>query len=140
MLTSSAKGKLLIVDDEPLVLEILKTSLKKCGYEIIASSSALEALSYIKKNSFDVIICDVRLEELNGYELLSFAKNKNPLTNGILITGAPSDEDRIRAEELNAQYFLKPLSLEKITKAVEVYFQDDPVMDLNISYSTVNLI
>lgn len=139
MFANSAKGKVLIVDDEPLVLEIIKTALKKSGFDITASSTAMEAISHIKKTSFDVIISDVRLDEMTGYEILNFAKNKNPMTNGILITGAPNEEDRTRAEELSAQYFIKPISLEKISKAVEGYFQVNCSIDLNISYSNVNL-
>lgn len=139
MISNLSKGKILIVDDEPLVLEIIQTVLKKSGFETTTSSSALEALNHIKKSSYDVIISDIRLEELTGIELLHFAKNKNPLTSGILITGAPAEEDRLKADELNAQYFIKPLSLEKISQAVENCFQNAIVQAEKISFSNVNL-
>ena len=105
------RGRILLVDDEPLVLEVLEGALGKEGYEVTTASDAQAALLLIERGAFDGIVCDVRLENLDGFDLLMIARKRNPTIAGILITGAPTDFDCERANDLAAAYLSKPIAL-----------------------------
>lgn len=109
--SDSHRGRILLVDDEPLVLEVLEGALGKEGYEVTTASDAQAALLLIERGAFDGIVCDVRLENLDGFDLLMIARKRNPTIAGVLITGAPTDFDAERANELAAAYLSKPIAL-----------------------------
>ncbi len=105
------RGRILLVDDEPLVLEVLEGALGKEGYEVTTASDAQAALLLIERSGFDGIVCDVRLENLDGFDLLMIARKRNPTIAGVLITGAPTEFDAERANDLSAAYLSKPIAL-----------------------------
>ncbi|MBP9837895.1 MAG: response regulator, partial [Proteobacteria bacterium] len=96
------RGRILVVDDEPLVLETIEAALKEEGYDVHSSSTSHHAIGQLDKNKFDAIVCDIKLDELSGFEVLNFAKKKQQNITSILITGAPNAGDRDRAKLLNA--------------------------------------
>jgi response regulator RpfG family c-di-GMP phosphodiesterase len=77
---------ILLVDDEPEVLSVLRETLERAGYEAIALTNPLLALEEIKKRKFSVIISDQRMPELTGLELLAHARRLQPHSTRILIT------------------------------------------------------
>jgi len=81
------KTKILILDDEPIVLKRLKPVLEKSGYEVEAFSRSLEALNRIMEHNFDIVITDLKMEGLDGMEFLTRVKNRSPVTEVIVITG-----------------------------------------------------
>lgn len=105
------KGRILLVDDEPLVLEIIEAALSKEGYEVTSAPDSQSALHLIERCSFDGIVCDVRLENLDGFDLLTVSRKRNPNLAAVLITGAPSDDDANRAKQMKAAYLSKPIAL-----------------------------
>ncbi len=113
------RGKLLLVDDEPLVLDMFQSFFLTRDFDVHIAPNSREALKSIEKSHFDVIICDVMLEDLDGFDLLSIARRRNSTVKFILITGSPSEKDANRAEELNASYLTKPVGFEVILETVE---------------------
>ncbi len=111
----------LIVDDELIAREVIETHLKKIpNVKIIAScGNAIEAFSYIRNNSIDLIFLDINMPEISG---ISFAKSINKDIK-IIFTTAYRDY-AVEGFELQAvDYLLKPISFNRLLKAINNYFE-----------------
>jgi len=84
---SEQKTKVLILDDEPIVLKRLKPALEKSGYDVEAFSRSLEASNRIMEKEFDIVITDLKMEGIDGMEFLTRVKDRSPVTEVIVITG-----------------------------------------------------
>ena len=114
----SFPGRVLIVDDEPLVLEIFEQTLNTYGFDVYTASAAFEALNMLERIFFDVVVCDVMLEGLNGFEILERAKASNPRVEFVLITGAPSKEGLSNALKKSTHYLTKPIDIHRLVQTV----------------------
>jgi len=109
------KTKILILDDEPIVLKRLKPVLEKSGYEVEAFSRSLEALKRIMEHNFDIVITDLKMEGLDGMEFLTRVKNRSPVTEVIVITGFATVETAIEAMKQGAYDFIpKPFEPDQL--------------------------
>ncbi len=81
------KIKLLVVDDEAIVGKRLKPSLEKHGYEVETLGNGRSAIKRIEKKDFDIIITDVRMDDVDGMQILEHVMAKYPRTKVIIITG-----------------------------------------------------
>lgn len=118
------KGKILIVEDEKGMREVLKILLEGENYEVISASDGLEGLSYISKDIFDLIITDIKMPKVDGFELLRKVKEVSPHTIVIMITAFGTTETAIEAMKLGAyDYINKPFKIDEIRlivrKAIE---------------------
>ena len=77
----------MVIDDEPIVVKRLKPALEKSGYEVEVFVNATEALDRIDEVDFDIVVTDVRMDEVDGIEVLSNVNQKSPRTKVIIITG-----------------------------------------------------
>ncbi len=101
--------KLLLVDDEERFRTTLAKRLKEKGLEVAAVGSGQEALEEINKESFDVIILDIKMPGMDGIETLGEIKRKNPLVEVILLTGHGTIDTAIEGMRLGAyDYLMKP--------------------------------
>jgi DNA-binding response OmpR family regulator len=117
---SESKQKILIVDDDKSVLQILATILQKAGCSVVPVETGQEALGKLETQTFDAAVIDVRLQDMNGLDLLNKMQTITPNMTKIILTGYPSDEDRIRALEQGADYYLaKPIKSETLIEIVE---------------------
>lgn len=99
--------KILIVDDEEQVRKLFKDLLVKEKHEVTCLSSAEEALDNLEKNSFDVMLLDIKLPGLTGVEALKLVKEKKPDLAVIMITGYGYDEDLIaKCRELGCSGYI----------------------------------
>lgn len=107
------KKKILIVDDEPDIVELVSYNLKKEGFEVVSALDGNEALVVIKKGDFDFLILDLMLPGIPGMELCRILKN-NPETRHIpviMLTAKGEEIDRILGLETGADdYITKPFS------------------------------
>jgi len=87
--------KILVVDDEAPVREMLNDLLKKEGYRVFTVSSGEDALESVGKEDFDAILLDVKLGGIGGLETLKKIKDKKPDTIVIMITGFGYDEELV---------------------------------------------
>jgi two-component system, NtrC family, response regulator AtoC len=102
------------------VLRILSRILQKNGLEVTAANSGQEALKKIESQTYDVTILDVNLGSMNGLDLLPQITKSAPDMKTMILTGYPSDEDRIRAQEQGAEHYLsKPIKSEKLVEIVK---------------------
>ncbi len=109
--------RILAVDDEDYILEILKELLSDMGHTVITTNSAFSAIKLLQQNQFDILICDLAMPEMNGVELTVKAKHVRPEIQTVLISGWGLSLD---AKDLNSVDYLisKPFSIEKINYTI----------------------
>lgn len=107
--------KILIVDDEPIIRNLLKAILKKFSLSITTASNGKEAIEKMQSETFDYLMTDMKMNPISGIELLSFAKKQYPSTLVILMTAYGSIESAVEAMKKGAfEYLTKPFSEEAI--------------------------
>ncbi|MBL7181371.1 MAG: response regulator [Desulfobacterales bacterium] len=113
------KTKILLLDDEPIVLKRLKPALEKAGYEVEAFSRSLEASDRIMETEFDIVITDLKMEGLDGMQFLTQVKTRSPATEVIVITGFATMETAKESFKKGVFDFLaKPFKLGEIQEVV----------------------
>jgi signal transduction histidine kinase len=104
--------KILVTDDEPNTLKTLSANLEDMGYQVATASKGQEALELIRKQGFNIVIADIKLPDISGLEILETAKELNPETAVIMITGHASLETAVDAINEGAYaYILKPVTM-----------------------------
>ena len=105
------KGRILVLDDDPVVTLSCKRILGADGYSISTVEKGEEALNKLAKEDFDLFISDVRLPDISGIEVLREARVIKPKTDVVIITGYPTLEDAKEATNLGAfEYIEKPFT------------------------------
>lgn len=117
-------SKILIVDDEKAVLEMLRCSLEAEGYMVITAETGAMALGWIKEVHIDLAIVDLGLPDMNGMEVCKAIKD-NPKTSSIpvmILTGNATNEAKITGNlEANTDLYLnKPIEITDLKRAVKV--------------------
>ena len=109
----------LIVDDEPSILQSLGGLLSDEGFEIITASNGYEALKIIDKESTDLVLLDIWMPGIDGIETLKEIKKDNPYIQVIIITGHGNIETAVKATKLGAFDLIeKPLSIDKVIVSI----------------------
>ncbi len=116
---------ILVVDDELSMRELLEFMLEREGYEVSCAVNGMNAISMIKATSFDLLLCDIRLGDITGLEVLKVAKKENPHTVVIMISAYSSAETAVEAMNEGAyDYVPKPFDnnelKQTIAKALEL--------------------
>lgn len=102
---------LLIVDDEPVILQILRAVFEEGAYRLSCVGTGSDALRVLEEQTVDVVITDKNLPDMSGLDVLKRAKELDPLVQVIVVTGYASLDTAISAVELDAfDYLLKPLN------------------------------
>ena len=83
----SEKLEVLLLDDEPIVGKRLKPALAKIGCDVEVFENPKEALTRIGEKEFDIVVTDIRMDEIDGMQVLEHVINKSPHTKVIMITG-----------------------------------------------------
>jgi DNA-binding NtrC family response regulator len=111
--------KVLVVDDEENILSAFKNFLKKEHCEMLAATSAEQAMSVLAHNRLNLLITDIRLEGTSGVTFFMEAKRIYPKLPVIVITGYPDLITEEAIKEYGADFFLlKPLDLDKLRHAM----------------------
>ena len=111
--------KILVVDDEEIMLKLACDALRSQGHKVIGASGAFEALDRLKQEKFDFILTDIKMPEMNGLELIDAAHRINPSMGAIFMTGYASLDTAQKAIQEGAyDYILKPFDLQEIRSAV----------------------
>ncbi|MGB9840540.1 winged helix-turn-helix domain-containing protein [Thermovenabulum sp.] len=117
-----ANEKILIVDDEPNILELLKFNLENNGFKVIKALNGEQALELIKLEKPDLILLDVMLPGIDGYELCKILRRKTDTSEIpiILITAKNEEIDKILGLEIGADdYITKPFSVRELIARVK---------------------
>lgn len=102
--------KVLIADDEAEIRQLLRLYLEKDGYEVIEAAGGSEALTLCKNNSFDLVILDIMMPGMNGYQVIKAIRSESNIPV-IMISAKGQDEDKILGLDLGADdYIVKPFN------------------------------
>lgn len=113
------KAKILIVDDEPEIVEILEDLLVQTGYDIAKAYSQAEARIQIREFNPSLLLLDIKLPDGDGVTFLKEIKGNFPKLDVIMITGMADKEIALRAIENGAaDYITKPIDLDYLTNSV----------------------
>ena len=109
---------ILVVDDEPNFLQMVKTTLGKRGFEVSTALNLPDAVKLAGKDALDFALLDIRLGPDDGITCLEQIKKIQPKIRAIMITAYPTEETRILAREKGASgYLVKPLELKEPLQA-----------------------
>lgn len=112
-------SRILVVDDERSMRELLEILLLKHGYDVQCAQSGVEALNIIQDQLFDLVITDIRMHPVNGLEVLKKCKTISPRTIVIMISAYASNETAVEAMNEGAyDYFPKPFNNEEILSVI----------------------
>ena len=110
---------ILIVDDEPSILQSLSGLLSDEGFEITTASNGYEALKIVDVESPDLVLLDIWMPGIDGIETLKEIKKNNPHIQVIIISGHGTIETAVKATKLGAFDLIeKPLSIDKVIVAI----------------------
>ena len=115
--------KILVVDDEVSIQNLLEKVFKKKGYTVVTASSGEEALETLKDENIQLMFLDLRLPGMDGIELCREIKKENPIACIYAMTGYSSLFDLTKCRDAGFDdYFLKPIDLERFIKTAEDAF------------------
>jgi len=134
-MTTGHRGKasLLIVDDEPDILDALREQLTWEGYEVVAAPGGREALAVLQSRGFDVIISDQRMPGMCGLELMGHAQKLHPTASRVLLTGVLSLDTLVGAINQGEifRFIAKPWMRAELLATVENAVQRHQLLDTN---------
>ena len=116
-----AKARILIVEDEPNIVESLSFILGRAGFEVDTISDGAEALERLRRKSFSALVLDIMLPGMNGLDVLKAIRSDNALSSlpVMVLTAKGQASDRRAAEAIGADAFVtKPFSNAEVVKRV----------------------
>jgi len=119
MKAAAEKTRILVVDDSPDTLEVLKRNLETAGYLVFTAPGAVEAIKIVESSPIDLIITDLKMPEIDGLSLIRHIQENYKDIGVMMITGYPSIEGAVEAVKLGAEEYLsKPFTDEELLSAV----------------------
>jgi DNA-binding NtrC family response regulator len=113
-------AKLLIVDDERVALRNLEHVMRKEGYDVTSTQSGPNALKLVEEQQFDVVLTDLRMEKVDGMQILKKTRERCPDTEVIMITGYATLDSAVETMKHGAFYYIsKPYKLDEVRKVVQ---------------------
>ena len=120
------KSRVLVVDDERNVLLTYRMLLEQEGYDATASLSAKEAIGLIDKQKFDLLLCDLSLEEKRtGFEVINAARERNGKVPAVLLTGYASPEAAEYAKDNDVAVLYKPIEIEEFLRTIATLLKEN---------------
>lgn len=112
-------GRILVIDDHPHLLEILTYFLRAQGHEIRLCVDGRSGIERLKEETFDLVVTDLRLPDMPGWDVVRYAKTRSPSTPVALMTGSGDVIDRKDVERLRIEYLLsKPFTRQQFMTVV----------------------
>jgi len=117
---SKTRGKILVVEDERSMRDILTMLLESEGFVVVAASDGREGIAWIERDIFDLIITDIKMPEVDGFGVLARAKELAPDTLVIMMTAFGTMESALEAMKLGAyDYIHKPFKIDEVRLIVD---------------------
>lgn len=130
--------KILIVEDEEPIANLIKINLMAEGYQCVCACDGKAGADYIENESFDLILLDIMLPEIDGYELLEYIKPTG--TPVIFLTAKGNVNDRIRGLRLGADdYIVKPFQIGELVARVEAVLRRYGKANGKLSFADVEI-
>ena len=128
-----AKARILVVDDEKSMRDLLSITLEKEGYDVLTAAGGEPAIEALHRESVDAVITDLRMPKVDGLQVLRAAKEVSPDTAVIVITAFASTETAVEAMKLGAyDYITKPFKLDEVNLIVRNALERKRLRDENL--------
>lgn len=119
------RARILVVEDDQVLLETLKILLEEEGYETATAKDGALGIQLATKEQFDLIICDIRMPKVGGLETIKQVRSRSPGTRAIVITGYASSDAPITAIRLGADdYLRKPFDNQELLDSIRQALQN----------------
>ncbi len=120
---ASFRPRILCIDDEPSILEVLEIILKENGYWVCKAQDGEEGLKKLTEEKIDLVLLDIKIPKIDGYQLCQRIKSHEGTLDipVVMVTGLSAKEERVRGIEAGADGFItKPFSLGELLVRVKV--------------------
>jgi two-component system response regulator AtoC len=115
-----SKAKVLVIDDDPEMLDLARFHLEKSSYEVTSAETGAQGLRLVAEHRHEVALTDLKLPDIDGIELVTKLKESSPATEVIMITGYGAVTEAIEATKAGAFYFMeKPVEFEELMALIE---------------------
>jgi len=119
-----AKGKIIVVDDEQDVRDVIRLQLETKGFNILEATNGQEAIDLLRSGdnmvNVGLILCDIRMPKVNGVECIDFLRREAPGVPVVVVTGYPDSELAANLLKKGVKYYLvKPVEKEKLLAIVD---------------------
>ncbi len=119
-LCSLQSARILVVDDEEIARTNMEYILRKDGYQVASAASGVEALEKFQTQNFDLVLTDLKMEKMDGLQLLQAVKQVSPTTELVMITGYATVSTAVDALRKGAAHYLsKPINLDDLRTTVK---------------------
>jgi DNA-binding response OmpR family regulator len=126
MADGSQAKRLLLVDDEVGYLEVLSKRLVHRGFDVTTASSGAEAIRALRNWEFDLAVVDLKMEDMDGIEVLKVLKRMDPALHVIILTGHGSERAARDGIAHGAfDYLIKPIGLDPLVARIQAAFESD---------------
>ena len=113
-------ARLLVVEDEPNILELLSASLRYAGFEVITAAAGTEAVQAAQRHRPDLIVLDVMLPDMDGFDVIRRLRGGGARIPVVFLTARDGTDDKIRGLTLGGDdYVTKPFSLEEVIARIK---------------------
>ncbi len=114
------KNRILVVDDEAALRNVLSSELHTEGYVVSTASDGDEAIELLQAHSIDLVLLDIKMPRVDGFQVLRYVKEKLPQVKVIMLTGFADLKNAIESKKLGAEDFIsKPYDLVDLLTTVE---------------------
>jgi DNA-binding NtrC family response regulator len=125
--------QILVVDDEKKMGILIEGTLKDAGYSVKTATSGEKALELLKKSTYDIVITDLKMEPVDGMQVLKKAKELNEETEVIMMTAYATAQSAVQAMKSGAaDYVIKPFALEELKLLVDRIVEKQKLVALNL--------
>jgi CheY-like chemotaxis protein len=129
--------RILIVEDDAFSRGIMDKLLRSYNYETFSCALAEEAIERLKQEPFSILITDLHLPAMDGFELIRNARTIRPGIHIIMVTGLPGDEIRSRAEEEGVEgFFSKPVDWDELYASLDILSRSGDIRNQDIPSNT----
>jgi two-component system response regulator PilR (NtrC family) len=129
----TAKPRILIVDDEPSMREMLRIVLRRDGYDVLIADNGKEAIGLLQQERVDLLLSDIRMPDVTGVEVLRAAKDVNRDVVAFMMTAFASTDTAVEAMRLGAvDYFTKPFSMDELRLKVRHHLETNRLKQENV--------
>ena len=114
------KSRILVVDDEDALRVVLSSELSSSGYDVETASDGDEAITMVQNKKFDLLLLDIKMPKVDGFEVLKFVKKNSPAVKVIMLTGFADLKNAIESKKHGAEDFVsKPYDLVDLLTTIE---------------------
>ncbi|GLY03523.1 MULTISPECIES: response regulator transcription factor [Actinoplanes] len=125
-----SEAKLLVVEDDANILELLSASLRFAGFDVTTATSGSAAVSAARSSAPDLVVLDVMLPDLDGFEVIRLMREGGQRTPVVFLTARDGTDDKIRGLTLGGDdYVTKPFSLEELTARIRAVLRRTSASD-----------